>query len=186
MASALLSKLTTATAGAAVLAIGVASTPAPADAAILNFTTTTGGIGILNYTGNVINSFRYTPSDNDFTAITRSVNLAGSIAGFVGIGFNPLAGTDLAKISTPNLGGPNSLGFKVTQGLKTWFGVFATPGAFSADNPSVSGYVGISFPDNQGGFNSQTETVPEPTTIVGSLLGLGAMAGARLKRKTAQ
>jgi hypothetical protein len=194
MASGLLSKLTMATAGAAVLGMGVAS--APADAASLTpfkIKTGFGGLALFDWdeaTKNITN-FSYKPGDElDGASVTKSATGLTGTGGYGASGF--LAGAKLERLFSLSVG-PKDFGFLITGPSKqrpdggfntqVWGGVLSLSGVVGEWGGVIA--VGTDRGDGAAaGF--QGETVPEPTTIVGSLLGLGALAGARLKRKTAQ
>jgi hypothetical protein len=97
--------------------------------------------------------------------------------------------------------------------FSNWFGPSSTTGVLASIlapvAPSSSGWNQVSFDltpwagssvrlafrevDNQGNFNAgvddvsvKSESVPEPITILGSLMGLGGMAAARARQKRQQ
>lgn len=202
MASQLLTKLTLATAGAAVLAIG--SVCAPAEAAFkFSFKTKGGGSGsfLLNTStpatlGSVTNF-----------SFSGSKFIKGAVSGLSGIG-GFISGTS---------GKPTLAGFLVPQSSTTFWGgllapkgtpivgsgilgkaslsinpLFAAAGTLSTGGASVgtNPFSGLGL---DGGLDSincwdaeqvvQTEEVPEPFTVLGSIVGVGGLLAARRKRQ---
>lgn len=202
MASKLLAKLTLATAGAAVLAIG--SVCAPAEAAFkFSFRTKGGGNGsfLLNTStpatlGSVTN-FSFSGSKFIKGAVSGLSGIGGFLSGASGkptlAGFlvsqsptTSFAGL-LAPQGTPIVG--NGVIGKGSLSLGQLLGV---AGAISTGNTnaatSLFGGLGL-----DGGLDSincwdveqvkQTNEVPEPATVFGSIVGVGGLLAARRKRQ---
>ncbi len=203
MASQLLTKLTLATAGAAVLAIG--SVCAPAEAAFkFSFKTKGGGNGsfLLNTStpatlGSVTN-FSFSGSKFIKSAVSGLSGIGGFISG--ASGKPTLAGFLVSQSPTTFWGGllaPKGTPI-VGSGIlgKASFSInplFAAAGALSAGSASAgtNPFSGLGLDLGLDSINcwetevvGQTEEVPEPATIFGSIVGVGGLLAARRKRQT--
>lgn len=190
MAFHIFTKLTIATAGAAVLTIRVLSAPASA-AVLYSFTTVTGGTGAFNYqftggasvshhtdTWGFITHFHYTP-------------LASALAnGSAFITRNLFNGTGEGRTEYTSVPGISFDGVYAKTAQQTGFPYWEV-NLINTNTTDDKGKITFSQSSSNGGASeweaiaswNRTEAIPEPTTIAGSLLGLGGLVATRRNRQ---